>query len=154
MVASDLLHVTTYIVGFADEVQQGAVAEMIAGARKRLSATPPIPVAISRVGYHPQAVVLIVEPPGALDPILSAVREATNAAGYEGHADIDPWIPHISVAYSHADGPAQPIIDALGRWVPKTELTIKSISLAAQTQVGRSWQWEPIAEVYLTGDQT
>jgi hypothetical protein len=54
------------------------------------------------------------------------------------------------VAYSHADGPAAPIIEALGLSLPATEFTIKSISLVSQTQVGRSWQWQPVEEIYLT----
>jgi 2'-5' RNA ligase len=153
IVAPHLLHLTTYIVGFADEVPKSAVEEMIASARERLSTVAPIPVTIGRVGYHPQAVALIVEPRGALDPVLDAVREATEAAGCQGHTDADPWLPHISVAYSHADGPAAPIINALGLQLPKAEITIKSISLVSQTQVGRSWQWQPLAEVRLTGDQ-
>lgn len=154
MVAPHLLHLTTYIVGFTDEVPKSAVEEMTAGVRERLATLAPIPVTIGRVGYHPQAVALIVEPRGALDPILSAVRKATDAAGCQGHTDTDPWLPHISVAYSHADGPATPIISALGRSLPRTDITIKSISLVSQTQAGRSWQWQPLAEACLTGDQS
>jgi 2'-5' RNA ligase len=153
MIAPHLLHLTTYIVGFADEVPKSAAEEMITSVRERLSTVAPIPVTIGRVGYHPQAVALIVEPRGALDRVLDAVREATDAAGCQGHTDTDPWLPHISVAYSHADGPAAPIINALGLQLPKAEITIKSISLVSQTQVNRSWQWQPLAEVRLTGDQ-
>jgi len=40
-----------------------------------------------------------------------------------------------------------PIIEALGRWLPTTEITVRSVSLVAQTQVGRSWQWREIAEL-------
>ncbi len=121
---------------------------------QRLAKLPrTIPVTMGRVGYHPQAVTLVVEPVDALNPVLAAVREATDAAGCDGQTDTDPWTPHVSVAYSHSDGPAVPIIDALGHWLPKTEVTIKSISLVSQTQVGHSWQWQPVAEVHLTGDQ-
>jgi 2'-5' RNA ligase len=149
MVAPEFLHLTTLIVGFADEIQESTVEKMVSGVRERLAPVPPIPVTLGRVGYHPQAVTLVVEPVDALNPLLAAVREATDAAGCEGYTDTNPWIPHISVAYSHSDGPAAPIIDALGRWLPKTEVTIKSISLVSQTQVGHSWQWQPVAEVRL-----
>jgi 2'-5' RNA ligase len=153
MVASHLLHLTTFIVGFADEIPQSTVDKMISEARQRLATVAPIPVTMGRVGYHPQAVALVVEPLGALNPVLDAVRDATSVAGCEGYTDTDPWIPHVSVAYSHSDGPAAPIIDALGHWLPKTEVTIKSISFVSQTQVGHSWQWQSVAEVDLTGDQ-
>jgi 2'-5' RNA ligase len=152
MVDPHLLHLTTFIVGFADEISQSAVDKMVLAARERLADVAPIPVSLGRVGYHPQAVALVVEPLDALNPILDAVREATAAIGVEGHTDTNPWIPHVSVAYSHADGPAAPIIDALGHWLPKTQVAIKSISLVSQTQVGRSWQWQPVAEAQLLGD--
>lgn len=139
-------------MGFADEIPAGTVEKMVSGTRERLAAVAPIPVTLGRVGYHPQAVTLIVEPIDALTPILAAVQEATDATGYKGYTDTDPWIPHVSVAYSHSDGPAAPVIEALGRWLPKTEVTIKSISLVSQTQVGHSWQWQPVAEVHLAGD--
>ncbi len=151
LVAPQWLHVTTLAVGFADEVPENSVAEMISSARERLATVAPIPVTMGRVGYYPQAVALVVEPVGALNPLLAAVREAADAAGRPGRAGTDPWIPHVSVAYSHSDGPAAPIIDALGRWLPKTEVTITSISLVSQTQVGHSWQWQPVAEVRLKG---
>lgn len=145
------LHLTTLIVGFADEIPGERIDAMTADARRRLAAIAPIPVTLGRVLYHPQAVALALEPLGALDPVLDAVRAATRAAGCEGHTDTDPWIPHISVAYSHASGPAAPVIEALGRWLPKTEITVRSISLVAQTQVGRSWQWRQTAEFQLSG---
>jgi hypothetical protein len=103
-------------------------------------------------GYASNAIVLPVEPLGVLTPVLDGVRAATRAAGCEGHTDTDPWLPHISVAYSNATIPAAPIIAALGRWLPKTKITIRSISLVSQTQVGRSWQWRPVAEIHLTGE--
>jgi 2'-5' RNA ligase len=149
MVDRELLHLTTYIVGFVDEIPQSAVDEMVAGTRQRLAEVAPIPVTIGRIGYHPQAVTILIEPQDALTPVLDAVRDATVAAGYQGHTDTDPWRPHISAIYSHADGPAAPIITALGRSLPQTQITIKSISLVSQTQVGHSWQWKPVAEVLL-----
>jgi 2'-5' RNA ligase len=145
------LHLTTYLVEFADEVPQASLEVMTAAARQTLAGVAPIPVTLGRIVYHPEAVVLAVEPLGALRPVLDAVVAATRAAGCDGHTDTDPWLPHISVAYSHATGPAAPVIAALGRWLPRTEITIKSVSLVAQTQVGRSWQWRPVAEFHLAG---
>jgi 2'-5' RNA ligase len=153
MVAPHLLHLTTLIVGFADEIPQSTVDKIVSEARQRLATVAPIPVSLGAIGYHSQAIALVVEPLRALDPILNAVQDATAAAGCDGHTDADPWIPHVSVAYSNSDGPSAPIIDALGHSLPKTEVTIKSISLVSQTQVGHSWQWQPVAEVYFTGDR-
>jgi 2'-5' RNA ligase len=149
MIDMPWLHMTTYVVGFADEVADSAIQAMTAGARQRLSRVAPVGVTLGRVFYASNAIVLPVEPPDALSEVHDAVRAATHAAGCEGHSATDPWLPHVSVAYSHATMPAAPVIAALGRWLPKTEIVIRSISLVAQTQVGRSWQWRPVAEIHL-----
>jgi 2'-5' RNA ligase len=151
MVGDQWLHLTTLVAGFADEVPQASVDAMVAQARQALAGVAPIPVTLGRVFFHPEAVVLGVEPPEALRPVLDAVAAATRSAGCDGHAATEPWLPHVSVAYSHGTGPAAPVIAALGQRLPATEIAIKSVSLVAQTQVGRSWQWQPVAEVRLGG---
>jgi len=149
LVPSQWLHLTTLVVGFADEVSADQVAAMTAGARRRLASVAPIQVTLGRIFYHPEAVVLAVEPSGALDPVLHALAAAARAAGCAAMPDTDPWLPHVTVAYSNSAGPAAPAIAALGRRLPETTVTIRSASLVAQTQVGHTWQWRPVAEVHL-----
>lgn len=150
LVPEQWLHLTTFAVGYAGEVPEASLDVMAAAAGQALAAVAPIPVTLGRIVYYPEAVVLAVEPSGALQPVLDAVTAATRAAGREGRTSTNPWLPHITVAYSHGTGPAAPIIAALGHWLPRTEVTIKSVSLVAQTQLGRSWQWQTVAEVHLT----
>jgi 2'-5' RNA ligase len=145
------LHLTTYIVGFVDEVPDTRIHAMADEARRRLAEIPPIQVELGRVFYHPEAVTLAVEPVGVLDPVLDAVRAASAFAGCVGHTDTNPWQPHISVAYSNGFSPAAPIIAALGRSLPTVQVTIQSVSLVAQMQIGRSWQWRPATEVPFLG---
>ncbi len=151
MVPLRWLHVTTYIAPFADEISDGQVAAMVDEARRLLGSIAPIPVSLGRVLYHPQAVTLAIEPFGALDPVLDAVRAATRSAGCDGHTDTDPWLPHVSVAYSNTTGPAAPIIAALGRRLPRIDVDLASVSLVAQTQMGHTWQWRIVAEVPFSG---
>jgi 2'-5' RNA ligase len=139
----------TSSLGFADEVPREAVDTMVATAKQLLAPTEPIAVSLGRVFYHPEAITLLVEPASSLEPVLSAVQVAAREAGCDGHAGTDPWRPHISIAYSNGSGPAAPVIEALGLRVPPTEITIRSVSLVAQAQVGHSWQWQPVAEVRL-----
>jgi 2'-5' RNA ligase len=153
MIPMEWLHLTTYIVGFADEVPASGIETTVREARHLLTDVAPIPVTFGRVFYHPQAAVLPAEPLGALDPVLDAVRAATHLGCGDGagHADTSPWVPHVSVAYSNGTGPAAPVIAALGRRLPDIEVALRSVSLVAQTQVGHSWQWRPVAEVSLGG---
>src|SRR2546428_10772247 len=106
MVSMRWLYLIIYIVGFADEVLDGSVAAMVGEARRLLAGTAPVPVRLGRVFYHPEAVVLGVEPLGALDPVLDAVRVATRSTGRDGHTDPDPWLPHRSVGYSNSRRPS------------------------------------------------
>ena len=73
-------------------------------------------------------------------------------AGCQDRGDADIWLPHISIAYNCASGPAAPIVAALGRRLPEIAITIRSVSLVAQTQVERSWQWRPVTEIGLTAE--
>ncbi|MDQ6946930.1 MAG: 2'-5' RNA ligase family protein [Actinomycetota bacterium] len=151
MVPIQWLHLTTYIVGFVDEIPEAKIDAMVAEARRLLTGIPPIPVSLGRVFYHPEAVTLPVEPIGVLDPVLDAVRAASDSAGCAGHTDTNPWRPHISIAYSNSVFPAAPIIAALGRSLPAVKVTTRSVSLVAQAQVGRTWQWRPVTEVPFLG---
>jgi len=143
------LHLTTFTLGFADQVPGQAVDAMVATATQILAETQPIAVGLGRVFYHPEAITLLVEPADSLEPVLSAVQVAAREAGCDGRAATNPWRPHISIAYSNGSGPAAPVIEALGLEVPPTQITIRSVSLVAQAQVGHSWQWQPVAEVRL-----
>ncbi len=149
LVAPQWLHVTTYIAGFTDEIPAEAVPVMVAEASRLLADVSPITVTLGRIYLDRQAVVLPLEPFAALEPVLSAARAATRSAGARGHQDTDPWAPHISVAYSNGSGSAAPVIAALGERLPDLRVTVTSVSLVAQVQAGRSWQWRDVREVTL-----
>jgi 2'-5' RNA ligase len=146
------LHLTTYIIGFVDEVPEEKITAMVAEARRLLTPMSPIPIMLGRIFYHPEAITLPVEPIDALSPVLDAVRAASDVVGCSGHTDTNPWRPHISIAYSNGAWPTAPIIAALGRSLPSISVMIGSVSLVAQTQVGRTWQWRAVAEVPFAGN--
>lgn len=143
------LHLTTLSCGFADQVPGPQLKSMVDTARQLLAGDEPIPVRLGRVLYHPEAVTLAVEPADALAPVLSAVSIAAREAGLTGRPGTDPWVPHISVAYSNGTGPAGPVIEALGLRLPEVAATVTSATLVAQSQVGHSWQWQVAADVRL-----
>ena len=49
MVPLEWLHLTTYIVGFVDEVPRHRVDAMLREARRLLAGVPPIPIGLGRV---------------------------------------------------------------------------------------------------------
>ncbi|MEU7936639.1 2'-5' RNA ligase family protein [Microbispora bryophytorum] len=142
------LHLTTLVVGLTDDVTEEQLTALIAEARKRLADMQPINVTLGRVLYHPEAIALEARPTEALAPMLDVVRATTRAAtGCEGILGTDPWIPHVTVAYSSAEQPAEPVITALGRHLPDCKVTIDHINLVVQDGPENLWDWRPMATV-------
>lgn len=149
LVPREWLHITTLIAGFSDEILPDQVTAMADHARQVLAKTPPIDVTLGRILYHPRAVMLAAQPGEALEPVLDAVREATRkATGNDGHLHFEPWTPHITLAYSNTSHPALPVIDALGRELPRQQATIGSVSLVAQAPE-QQWTWHLVTNVQL-----
>ena len=147
LVPQEWLHMATLIAGFGDEIAPGQVDVMAGQARRRLAHTPPITITLGRVLYHPRAIMLDAGPADTLQPALQAVQDATRmATGRDGQLYHNPWTPHITVAYSNSVRPAAPVIDALGRELPRQEITIRSINLVSQTPE-QLWTWQPVTEV-------
>lgn len=144
------IHLTVLIAGYSHEITEDQIIAMANEAAILLAQTPPVTVTIGRVLYHPEAIALEARPAERLLPVLDAARSATRTStGREGVLAHDAWIPHITIAYSTADGPAGPIIEVLGRGLPNREITISSVSLVVQDGPENTWDWRPVAEVPL-----
>jgi 2'-5' RNA ligase len=147
LVPQEWLHITTLIAGFSDEIAADQVDAMADHARRLLARTPPVKITLGRVLYHPRAIMLDAGPPDTLEPVLRAVQAATRAAtGHDGSLYSEPWTPHITLAYSNTVRPAAPVIEALGRELPRREITVSSISLVSQAPE-QLWTWHPVAQV-------
>lgn len=149
LVPPEWLHMTTLIAGYADEIPAGQIQAMTAHARRLLAATQPVTITLSRVLYHPRAIMLAASPAQALLPVLAACREATRTGtGRDGRLHRDPWVPHMTLAYGNSARPAAPAIEALGRELPADMVTVRSVSLISQAPA-QKWTWELLAEVPL-----
>ena len=150
------LHLSVLRVGLAGEIPQAGLEAMVGHARERLRPAGPVTAALGPVLYSPEAIVLEVGPAGLLDPVRAAILAAASAAGLAppvaGPA-AEPWLPHITVAYSTEDQPADPIIAALGRELPAAQITIDSVSLVAQHGPEREWAWQPLVTIPLRARQ-
>jgi len=143
------LHITALIAGPASEISGEGMQEMASVAGRLLADTPPAHVTIGKVLYHPEAIMLAVTPTEALLPVFEAVREATReVTGGPGRAGSKlPWTPHITIAYSTALQPAEPIITSLGRSLPERKVQINQVSLVIQRGPERNWDWYPEATI-------
>lgn len=142
------LHLSVLRVGLTTELAHGEIDAMVGQARHLLRQVPPVTFTLGQVLYHPEAVTLGVRPGDALDAVALAVRTAATSALAGPTGDTTPlWIPHVTVAYSTEDQPAEPIIAALGRELPECPVTIDTIHLIAQHGAERAWNWQPLATI-------
>jgi len=152
LVPGPWLHMTTRIVGFADEISGAEASDLVTTAADGLSGLAPVQVSFSRIGFHPEAVVLVAQPVPSLLPIRRAVCDATRQVlGPERAGGDEEWIPHVTAAYSNADTPASPVIDAAGRTVPARDATVSRVDLVIQERCGHSYRWEKVAAARLGG---
>ena len=146
------LHLTVLIAGPTDQISEHARNEMLAIARSSLSATRPITIELSKIFYDAEGIVLTANPAEALSPIREAAQRATQAV--TGHSGTDDrsspeWIPHVTLCYSTSVQPAQPIITALGKEMPKCEVSIDNLTLVIQQGAEWLWNWSPAGAVAL-----
>jgi 2'-5' RNA ligase len=141
------LHLTLLRVGVADGTPQASLEAMAGHARAGLEREGPVTATLGPVRYLPEAIALEVGPAGVLDPVRAAILAAAAAAGLARPPG--PWLPHVTVAYSTADQPDEPVIAALGRELPAGQITIDSVSLVAQHGPERDWAWQPLVTIGL-----
>jgi 2'-5' RNA ligase len=150
LIPAEWLHMTTQVVGFADEISAAEIKAMTASAAERLQELSPITVELRPVLFHNEGVALGIGPPRALDPVRAGIRDAVaeNIAVHQ-LADEPEWTPHLSVAYSNGDGSAVPIIEALTPRPEPCPLVVREVRLVSQERVDHLYRWEQVATVPL-----
>ena len=152
MTPEEWLHATALIAGTTDDISGEDLELMLSRAQQHLGSIQPIDVAVSRILYHPEAIMLGFTPEGALDPIHRAVRQATLAVTGRTGSVTGPaarWTPHITISYSTGRQPMAPIADALGHEVPACDITVRAVSLVIQWGPERLWNWQPVGTATL-----
>ena len=152
MAPEEWLHATALVAGTTEDISGADLELMLSEARQRLCSVQPIGVTISRVLYHPEAIMLGFTPEGALDPIHRAVRQATLAVTGRAGSVTGPaarWTPHMTISYSTGRQPMAPIVAALGREVPRCDITVRAVSLVIQWGPERLWDWQPVGTAHL-----
>ncbi|MEV4005493.1 2'-5' RNA ligase family protein [Actinomadura sp. NPDC049753] len=151
MTPTEWLHITTLVVGPTHEMTPEQQHEMLTAASGLLADLPPVTVKLSRILYHPEAIAVAVHPTDHLKRIRNAVETATRkVTGRPGHTEgPTQWTPHMTLAYSETEQPAEPLITALGRELPTLEIAIDAVSLVEQRGAERLWDWHPVGRIPL-----
>lgn len=145
------LHMTLFVAGSTDDIgAPDRLVEVTTNVQLALQDVEPIETRVGRVLYHPEAVMLAVEPVEPLRRLRDVVLGASAATvGDLGALPSSAWVPHMTVAYSTVGQAAAPIIGALGDSVPEERFLLDSLSLVVQWGPERTWNWAPISDVRL-----
>lgn len=144
------LHLTMQGVGFVGEAEENKVRSVVEAAGVRLAKVPAFDLEIGPAILDPEAVLLRVQPDGPVRAVRDAIRAAIGDVLPEVPERADGFTPHVSVAYSAADGPAAPVADALaGLGVPPAMARITSAELIVLHRDNRMYEWESFAQVPL-----
>jgi 2'-5' RNA ligase len=141
---------TTLAVGPIEGLSPNAFNDLTDRASQQASTIEPTPVSLRKIIYHPEAIMVGVDPRHALQPLFEVLKEVTReVTGRAGLHETKMWIPHVTFCYSTVSQPAQPLIDALGSELPPCDATVSAVSLIVQEGAERRWDWHPVAEVQL-----
>jgi 2'-5' RNA ligase len=113
LIPNQWLHLTTQGIGFVGEVAEGDVEAIAEAARTRLAAIPAFDIQLGPAVLDPEAVLLPAKPSGPVQEARNALRAAIGDVMKEVPEEEAGFKPHVSIAYSAADGPAASIADAL-----------------------------------------
>jgi 2'-5' RNA ligase len=151
MTPQEWLHMTTFVAGPAVKFSPEQLQQMTRTAKELLASRPPIPITLGRILYHPEAIMLGVASSVPLIPMREAAAKATyTVTGCpEAATDTSQWTPHVTICYSIADQPAQPIIDTLGLQLPERKIEIDALQLVIQHGPERLWDWSIVSTINL-----
>lgn len=143
-------HMTLQLVGSTDDIGRGQMDDMLQNVRRVLDHVPPLDASVGRVLYHPEAIMLAVEPVEKLRSFKDLVRTATSSSlGWTDRCTTDEWVPHVTVAYSTAGQPAERVISALSKSTPTGRFVLNRVSLVVQWGPERNWNWDEVGDIGL-----
>ncbi|MFI5792307.1 2'-5' RNA ligase family protein [Streptomyces sp. NPDC051677] len=144
------LHLTMQGIGFVGEAKEQDVHAILDAAQDRLAAVPAFDLQIGPAVPDPEAILLHVHPDGPVRDVRNAIRDAIGNVLGEVPEKADGFTPHVSVAYSASDGPAQPVTGVFDRLeVRPAHARITSAELIVLHRDNQMYEWEAFATVPL-----
>jgi 2'-5' RNA ligase len=144
------LHLTMQGIGFVGETKEQDVHAIVDAAQPRLAAIPAFDLQIGPEVLDPEAVLLHFHPDGPARAVRNAIRDAIGDVLGEVPEKAGGFTPHVSVAYSAGDGPAEPIAQALACLnLASAQARISSAELIVIHRDNQMYEWESFAKVPL-----
>ncbi|MHB9861700.1 2'-5' RNA ligase family protein [Streptomyces sp. YIM S03343] len=150
LIPDQWLHLTMQGIGFVGEVEEDDVRAIAKAASSQLAAVPAFDLQIGPAVLDPEAILLHVQPDGPVRAIRNAIRQAIVDILGQAPESAEGFTPHMSVAYSASNGPAEPIAQILaGLHVAPAKARISCAELIVIHRDNEMYEWEPFATVPL-----
>ncbi|MFE7529369.1 2'-5' RNA ligase family protein [Kitasatospora sp. NPDC057542] len=144
------LHLTMQGLGSTAEVGEADARAIADASAHHLAKIPAFDLALGRAIVTPEALLLTVDPAEPVRAVRTAIRAAIADVWPEVPEPADNFRPHVSVAYSNADGPARPAADALaGVTSYPATARVTSAELIVLGRDRQMYEWETAARVAL-----
>ncbi|WP_324607757.1 2'-5' RNA ligase family protein [Streptomyces sp. NRRL F-5123] len=144
------LHLTTQGVGFTNDVSEATATAIAAAARSRLAALHSFDVSLEAPIVDPEAILVPVVPAEPIRRLRQELRSAIADVLPEVPEPAEGFNPHVSIAYSHAEGPAAPYAEAIeAAAVPPAKAVVTHADLIVIHRDHQMYEWTTLAEVPL-----
>ena len=153
LVALRWLHLTMQNVGFTDDVSNTDCEAVVDRARAACSELAPFDLTFDAVEVRQEAIAFRPSPPEPVNRIREALRGVISSVlgeVPEAPEHAHGFQPHVSLAYSNASGPAEPLIAAVQSvdTAPAT-VRVRAASLIVLDRDERMYRWTTRAPIPL-----
>jgi 2'-5' RNA ligase len=141
------LHLTMQNVGFTDEVGEDEVRVVADAAAARFAELAPFDLTFGPVEVRREAIAFRPTPAEPVSRLREAARSAIAAVrGPDGVPEAPEhahgFEPHVSMAYSNADGPVDPLVRAVASVsAPTATVRVLAASLIVLDRDERVYRW-------------
>jgi 2'-5' RNA ligase len=145
LVPLEWLHLTIQSVGFADQVSPEQLRQVVEAAQRRCGALARFTLTLGPAQVAQEGITLPVAPEPPVRWLRMAVRGAVAEVLGEERVpeEAGRFWPHVSVAYSNADGPAARIVQRVEQvGVLRAVAIIGQASLLELERVGHLYRWD------------
>jgi 2'-5' RNA ligase len=147
LIPDQWLHLTMQGIGFVDDLDENDVARLAQELRESLASLSPPVVTFQRPVVRPEAVYLAAEPAESVATIRAAVRATIAAVLGDDRVElasehVQGYRPHVSIAYSNAEQPAERIVETLRSVdTEPVEVSLREVGLLEFHRDRRMYEW-------------
>jgi 2'-5' RNA ligase len=152
-IPADGLHMTIQGVAYRDQLNDGQIVAIARRSAERCADLAPFDLSLGPISGFRAGAFVRAEPWAPVQQLRDRLRNAiTDVLGAGAlPPEGSPFKPHMSITYCHADSPAAPLIERLGRLrsAERVTTTVRSVELLDLYRHDLAYHWTTIASVPL-----